>query len=162
MTDKSSHEDLRRSHNLRLNRVRKAREELDAAKAELHVLFKQTFVHPDIAAAKFAKLVEKRGLIRAAKAMRSDPTKPALSWRALRGKVHPFSGLSREREYAVEQLKRLAAVYREAEEAQRTFELAQTLVDETQQALVRKLDHAPKLEPQITGQRQRRRLRQTQ
>ena len=150
-------ETARRSYELRHRRLQQAVERLHTAKAELKQLFDQTFVHPNEAAAMFIELVKKSGLRRAVTKMKSDPTRPAPRWKALLGLVHPFDGINRDRERALENLGLIADAYREAEDAQQAFELTDKLTDEAMHRL-KVLQDATEVIAPDTKHQQRRKL----
>ena len=153
-------ETARRSYELRHRRLQQTEERLHSAKAELKQLFDQTFVHPNEAASMFIELVKKSGLRRAVTKMKSDPTRPAPRWKALLGLVHPFDGISRDRERALENLGLIADAYREAEDAQQSFELTDKLMEEAMHRLKVLQDATEVIAPISAVQKPKRKLGQ--
>ena len=153
-------EAARRSYELRLRSLHQDAERLETAKAELSQLFAETFRHPEAAAAKFVDLVERQGLARAVRTMHADPRKPAPAWKALVGSVHPFDGINRARERALERLAELPTLYQQAEQAQRKHAVAEQLMAEVSQELAQLQAAAPPLPAMPIQQRPKRKLRQ--
>ena len=153
-------EDARRSYELRLRRVRQVYEQLEVAKAELRQLFEHTFVDPDMAAAQFLKFVDKHGLVRATMKMHSEPTKFVPRWKELVGRIHPFDGMNRKREQAMENVKRLPEAYRKAEDAREAHRLADTLFQEAGEQLIQLQKRSPELDVENQKPRQKRKLGQ--
>lgn len=155
-------EAARRSYELRQRRCQQSEERLAAATAELKQLFDHAFVHPDAAAAKFAQMVEHAGLKRAAARMQSAPTDITPAWKTLQGEIHPFSGVSRQRERAMELVAELPTLYRKAEAARQAHDLALDLRDQALEHLQSQLGAAPRLKTLPAGGVQRRKLGQRQ
>lgn len=162
MTDQRADEVARLIYTRRLTDLRKTEAKLAEAKAKLGVLFQTVFKHPEAAAERFLGLVERQGLAAACDKMGSKPGRPTEPWKTLNGTFHPFDGMDRVRERAVESLGELPTLYRDAERAERNVEVAQQLLAASKEELDAAQQALPEVQRQSLHQhqRQRRRLRQ--